>query len=348
MKNIETVELTKYTKFAGCGAKLGPALLDKALCGLSQPSYPDLIADYKTSEDAGVYRISDDLAMIQTVDFFPPIVNDPFTFGQIAAANSLSDIYAMGGRPVTALSIVGFPKDTLDTDHLRRMMEGGLDKLIEAGTALVGGHSLEDDEVKFGFAVTGLIHPEKILRNNTLKPGETLILTKPIGTGAVNTALRAEMVSKEAIDEAIKAMSALNKDAAEIIENYPVSACTDVTGFGLAGHACEMMAGSEAGIRFNMPEIEVLPDVKDYLAMGLIPAGTYRNREYRIKFIKDAEKLDPVTLDLVFDPQTSGGLLFSVPGRYVSEIAEKLRDRGIKPSIAGITTDKRETIEIVE
>ncbi len=348
MNEIPKVELTKYTKFAGCGAKLGPELLDKALCGLSQPPYPSLIADYKTGEDAGIYKISDNLALIQTVDFFPPIVDDPYTFGQITAANALSDIYAMGGKPITALSIVGFPKDTLDLNHLRKIMEGGMDKLIEAETALIGGHSLEDEEVKFGFAVTGLIHPDKVLRNNTLKPGEILILTKPIGTGAVNTALRAGMVSETALNEAINSMTLLNRSAAEIIADYPVSACTDVTGFGLIGHACEMMLDTDAGIHFNLSAVKLFPDVMEYLSMGLIPAGTYRNKKYRSRFIKNIEKLKEETLDILFDPQTSGGLLFSLPYKYTGEIIEKLKKAGLQPSIAGETTQNREQIEISE
>lgn len=342
------IELTKYTKFSGCGAKLGPGTLDKALCDLSQPNYPNLLADFKTSEDAGVYRISDDIALIQTLDFFPPIVDDPFTFGQITAANALSDIYAMGAKPITALSIVCFPKDNMDIKYLKQIMDGGLDKLIEAETALVGGHSLEDKELKFGFAVTGLIHPDKVLRNNTIKPGETLILTKPLGTGAINTALRAEMVSKQAITQAIKSMTTLNKEAAEIIKDYPVSACTDVTGFGLIGHTCEMIVNTEVGIHFNLPSIKKLPNAMEYLSMGLIPAGTYRNKEYRIKFIQNADRLSPETLDIMFDPQTSGGLLFSVPHKLSTEIMNRLIDRGLEPSITGETTGKKETIEISE
>ncbi len=348
MDSNDIVTLTKFTKFAGCGAKLGPELLDKALCGLTQPSYPSLIADYTTSEDAGIFKLTENTALIQTVDFFPPIVDDPYTFGQITAANALSDIYAMGGKPITALSIVGFPKDTLEINHLRKIMEGGLDKLIEAGTALVGGHSLEDDEVKFGFAVTGIIHPEKVMRNNTLKPDQSLILTKPLGTGAINTALRAEMVSEEALKEAIQAMSTLNKSAADIISEYPVSACTDVTGFGLLGHACEMMTGTDTGIHISVKNLKIFPDVMEYLSMGLIPAGTYRNKKYRMKYISNPENVKEETLDLLFDPQTSGGLLFAVPRQYASEIMQKLTDAGLTPSLAGETTTNKEQIEISE
>ncbi len=344
----DRIKLTKYTRFSGCGAKLGPGTLDRALCGLSQPEYPDLIAAFRTGEDAAIYKISEDLALIQTVDFFPPIVDDPYIFGQITAANALSDIYAMGATPITALSIVGFPKDTLDMKHLRKIMEGGLNKLIEAGAALVGGHSLEDKELKFGYAVTGLIHPDKALRNNTLKPGETLILTKPIGTGAINTALRAEMVSKETMNQAIKSMTTLNRRAAEIISKYPVSACTDVTGFGLIGHACEMISGSEAGMEIDYKSIILFPNAMDYISMGLIPAGTYRNKEYRLKYIKDSDRISTEVLDILFDPQTSGGLLFAVPDSFAYEILEKLKTTDHLASIIGKTTTNREIIEISE
>ncbi len=347
MENIKMVELTKYTKFAGCGAKLGPGTLDKALCGLKQPDYPNLIADFKTSEDAGIYKISDDIALIQTIDFFPPIVNDPFIFGQIAAANALSDVYAMGGKPITALSVVGYPKDTLEMEHLRKIMDGGLNKLIEAGTALVGGHSLDDPELKFGYAVTGIIHPDKVLRNNTLKPNETLILTKPLGTGTINTALRAGKASSSAIEEAIKSMAFLNKTASEIIQEYPVSACTDVTGFGLLGHACEMMSGTSAGIKINFPAINLFPDTMKYIAEKFIPAGTGRNKRYRMSYIDNSDEISKDILYTLFDPQTSGGLLIAVPDEFSSEILKKLEETGHRASAIGETTNRAERIEIV-
>jgi len=345
---MEPIKLTEYTRFSGCGAKLGPGLLDKALCGLSQPSYPELIADFRNSEDAGVYRLDGETALVQTLDFFPPIVDDPYTFGQIAAANALSDIYAMGGRPVTALSIVCFPVEKLDLSYLREIMRGGMDQLILARTALVGGHSLEDQELKFGLSVTGLIRPDRVLRNNTPRPGEAVILTKPLGTGTINTALRAGMASPESLEAATKSMVTLNKAAAEILADYPVSACTDVTGFGLAGHACEMISGSSAGLRLDMKGLRRFPGTEEYLAMGLIPAGTYRNREFRIGFIRNAGELSPLTLDLIFDPQTSGGLLFTLEPLYVPEILDRLRQAGLEPSLAGEITDAGETIEVVE
>jgi selenide, water dikinase len=346
MDNIEQIELTKYTKFAGCGAKLGPGTLDKALCGLVQPNYPNLIADFKTSEDAGIYKISDDIALIQTIDFFPPIVNDPYTFGQIAAANALSDVYAMGGKPVTALSVVGYPKDTLEMDHLRKIMDGGLNKLIEAETALVGGHSLDDPELKFGYAITGIIHPQEVLRNNTLKPNETLILTKPLGTGTINTAMRAGKASSSAIEEAIKSMTMLNKTASEIIQKYPVSACTDVTGFGLLGHACEMMSGTNAGLKIDFSAINLFPDTMKYISEKHIPGGTGRNKRYRISYIDNADKIAKDILYTLFDPQTSGGLLIAVPDEYSIRILRELKESGHTASVVGRTTDRAERIEI--
>lgn len=347
MEYIKQVELTKYTKFAGCGAKLGPGTLDKALCGLKQPDYPNLIADFTTSEDAGIYRVSDDIALIQTIDFFPPIVNDPFIFGQIAAANALSDVYAMGGKPITALSVVGYPKDTLEMEHLRKIMDGGLNKLIEAGTALVGGHSLDDPELKFGYAVTGIIHPDKVLRNNTLKPNETLILTKPLGTGTINTAMRAGKASDKSIEAAEASMIRLNKHAAEIIQDYPVSACTDVTGFGLLGHACEMMAETRAGIKINFPAINLFPDTMKYIAEKFTPGGTYRNKKYRLSYIDNPDKISKEILNTLFDPQTSGGLLFAVSDEFSSAILKKLEETGHRASVIGETTDRAGRIDII-
>jgi len=340
-------KLTQFTKFSGCGAKLGPALLDKALCGLQQPKYENMISDFSTSDDAGVYRINDETALIQTVDFFPPIVDDPYVFGQIAAANSLSDVYAMGARPITALSMVCFPKDKSDMETLRAMMDGGLSKLIEAETALLGGHSIEDEELKFGFAVTGTVHPDKVLYNNRPKKDEVLILTKPLGTGLINTALRGGIASERAVEAFTENMRTLNKNAAEVIADFDVSSCTDVTGFGLAGHACEMVAGGEVGLSIDMNKLELLPDVADYASMGLIPAGTYRNRDYRLKFINNSESLSRLTLDLIFDPQTSGGLLFSVGPDQAEEVYKKLISRGVAARIIGKTTEKQ-GIEILE
>lgn len=340
-------KLTSYTKFSGCGAKLGPALLDKALCGLKQPAYENLISDFSTSDDAGIYRVSDEIALVQTVDFFPPIVDDPYIFGQIAAANSLSDVYAMGGKPITALSLVCFPKDKAHIDTLRKMMDGGLNKLIEAETALVGGHSIEDDELKFGFSISGTVHPDKVLYNNTPRLHEKLILTKPLGTGIINTALRGGIASKQSIEAFIDIMRTLNKKAAEGLVGYEVSSCTDVTGFGLIGHACEMTGKGDIGLKIFSDKLELLPDVTEYAQMGLIPAGTYRNRDYRQKFVKDYEKINRSTMDLLFDPQTSGGLLFTVNENQAEDICRNMNGNGVGAHIIGETT-ATEGIEIIE
>ena len=339
-------KLTSYTKFSGCGAKLGPALLDKALCGLKQPEYANLISDFSTSDDAGIYKVSDEIALVQTVDFFPPIVDDPYIFGQITAANALSDVYAMGGKPVTALSMVCFPKDKAPIETLRKMMEGGLSKLIEAETALVGGHSIEDEELKFGFSITGTVHPDKVLYNNTPGENEKLILTKPLGTGIINTALRGGIASKQSIEAFIDSMRTLNKTAAELLSGYNVSSCTDVTGFGLIGHACEMTARGSIGMKIYSDRLELLPDVKEYAQMGLIPAGTYRNRDYRQKFVKNHEEINRTVMDLLFDPQTSGGLLFTVDENQADEICRKMKGRGVAAHIIGETTPT-EGIEII-
>jgi selenide, water dikinase len=340
-------KLTSYTKFSGCGAKLGPALLDKALCGLKQPEYKNLISDFSTSDDAGIYRINDETALVQTVDFFPPIVDDPYIFGQIAAANSLSDVYAMGGKPITALSLVCFPKDKAHIDTLRKMMDGGLNKLIEAETALVGGHSIEDDELKFGFSISGTVHPDKVLYNNTPRLKEKLIMTKPLGTGIINTALRGGIASKQSIEAFIDTMRTLNKKAAEGLIGFDVSSCTDITGFGLIGHACEMTGKGDVGLKIFSDKLELLPDVTEYAQMGLIPAGTYRNRDYRQKFVKNHESIDRTTMDLLFDPQTSGGLLFTVNENQAEKICRKMRSNGVTAHIIGETTATG-GIEIIE
>ncbi len=343
---MKPVRLTTYTRFSGCGAKLGPGLLDKALCGLTQPAYPQLLGDYTTSEDCGIYAINDTEALIQTIDFFPPIVDDPFIFGRIAAANALSDIYAMGGRPLTAVSVVCFPKDDLDLSYLREITAGGLDALIEAETALVGGHSVDDPEPKFGYSVTGILKIAGMLRNNTPRRGDALFLTKALGTGLINTALRAELVSDRALQASIRSMRELNRQSAEVISGFDISACTDVTGFGLIGHACEMILGSGTGFTISATALPVLPDVFEYISLGLIPEGTYRNKEFRSSFIRDYDSLDADLVDLLFDPQTSGGLLFTAGEQDEQQIISQMHDRGIDAVRIGTVTGEIEEIVI--
>ncbi|MHC1692837.1 MAG: selenide, water dikinase SelD [Sphaerochaetaceae bacterium] len=334
---VDEVRISQFSRFAGCGAKLGPGLLDKALCGLSQPDYPELIADFRHAEDCGVYRISDDLALVQTIDFFPPICDDPWSYGRIAAANALSDIYAMGAKPITAVSVVCFPDDQLDIKFLREIMEGAMDALIEARTALVGGHSIRDTEVKFGLCVNGTVAPNRVWLNNTWKDKQTLILTKPIGVGIMNTAGRAGMASADEYSQAIHWMQTLNKGAMEVLEQFPISACTDVTGFGLLGHACEMANDNAVGAMVDSSLVHFLPHVADYAAMGLIPAGAYKNKEQRSSCVQGFEKLEETMQFLLFDPQTSGGLLCAVPQTIAAETVSALRETGLDAAAVGYT-----------
>lgn len=339
--------LMEYTRFSGCGAKIGPGILDKALCGLSQPAYPDLLADFSGCEDAGLFRVGEREALVQTVDFFPPIVDEPFLFGRIAAANALSDIYAMGAKPLTALALVCFPVQTLGLETLRSMMSGGLNALAEAGCALVGGHSVEDTEPKLGYAVTGMVDPEAAWRNNTLTPGLSILLTKPIGTGLVNMAVRAGLASDAARAAAEASMAALNARAAEILKGFRVTACTDITGFGLAGHAAEMASGKICGLRLRFGQIPLLPDVAEYSAMGLVPDGARRNREGRGKALCGAEKFSPAELDILFDPQTSGGLLAALPRDQVASAVEALAASGITAAVIGESWGEPGVVELV-
>ncbi len=332
----EEIKLTEFTRFSGCGAKLGPGLLDKVLCGLSQKRDPAVLSDFSAAEDAGVYRIDSTLALVQTVDFFPPIVDDPFTFGRIAAANALSDIFAMGGEAKSALTILCYPKDRIPLQHLRSMMDGAVEALSEASCSLLGGHSVEDPELKLGFALTGFVDPEKMWSNNTPRPGDRLILSKALGTGLINTALRADLASQRAIEAASRQMATLNLEAMRILGDYPVSACTDVTGFGLLGHGAEMISGSGGcSMIIDLSRLQLLPDVMEYASMGLVPEGTFRNREYRLPWIANPQKIDPVALDLLFDPQTSGGLLTTLPADAAEKAVKAMKDQGLPAALIG-------------
>ncbi len=293
----------------------------------------NLIVGIETSDDAAVYKLSDDIAIIQTLDFFTPVVDDPYTFGQIAAANSLSDVYAMGGQPTVALNIVCFP-NCLPIEVLGEILKGGADKVLEAGAVVVGGHSVEDDEPKYGLSVTGVVHPEKVLKNCGCKDGEVLVLTKPLGVGIINTTIKADLASKEAYEKAIKNMSTLNKYAGEIVVKYPISACTDITGFGLMGHIYEMASGSDKTIRILKDNVPYIEEAKEYAQMGLVPAGAYNNRIYldgKYKLNDVPEWLE----DIIFDPQTSGGLLVSIPKDKADEMLSELNKLELKSAIVG-------------
>lgn len=293
-----------------------------------------------TADDAGVYKICDDLALIQTVDFFTPIVDDPYDFGRIAAANALSDVYAMGGVPKTALNLVAFPLGSMDMAVLKKILAGGICILEEAGTVLLGGHSVEDDELKYGLSVTGFVHPEKILTNQGLKPGDRLILTKPLGTGVMNTAVKAALASRDQIHEITELMAALNRDAANVMTRFPISACTDVTGFGLLGHLAEMVSGTPAGVRIFSDQVPLIAGALEFAEMGLVPGGAFRNRQFRGGMVSVADRIRPAFRDLLFDPQTSGGLLMGCPEKQAWDLLTALHDQGIGgAAVIGEVTD---------
>ena len=298
------------------------------LCQLKKPQDPCLLVGIETADDAGVYKMNETTALIQTLDFFTPIVDDPYLFGQIAAANSLSDVYAMGGKPLTAMNIVAFPIGCLPAEVLGEILAGGQDKIIEAGAVLVGGHTVDDQEPKYGLSVTGVVHPDQIWTNAGAQAGDQLILTKRIGTGVLATAARAEMFP-EGVAEAIESMATLNRTAAEVGVKYIVNACTDITGFGLLGHVYEMAAGSGVNITLKASAVPLLTDAAEAASMGLVPGGSYTNREY-LKTITISPNVPINIQDLCFDPQTSGGLLLSVPRHDAGRLVRELHQAGVR------------------
>jgi len=310
---------------------------------------PNLIVGMDRADDAGVYKISEDLAIIQTVDFFTPIVDDPYMFGQIAAANSLSDVYAMGGRPLTAMNIVCFPIKMMDISILREILRGGLDKMKEAGATLAGGHSVEASELKYGLSVTGVIHPSRVLTNIGAEAGDVLILTKPLGTGIINTAIKAGMAKEESIEMVTRCMARLNKDASEVMQEIGARACTDITGFGLIGHAFEMIQGTGRGIVIYASRVPLFPEAVNFAKMGLVPGGTYRNREFRMHQVDIDPAVSPYLSDILFDPQTSGGLLIAATTEKAGKMIKRLKERGIEEAalIGEVVDDPKERIIVV-
>jgi selenide, water dikinase len=281
------------------------------------------------AEDAGVYKLNDTLALVQTVDFFTPIVDDAYDFGRIAAANSLSDVYAMGGKPLTALNIVCFPKDTMEFSVLRDVLRGGLDMMHEAGVILLGGHTVDDPELKYGLSVTGTVHPDKVVHNNTAKPGDRLILTKPLGTGIISTAIKRGAASKTAIDAVTKSMTTLNKKASELMVEAGANACKDITGFGLLGHAAEMIAGTKVSMVVDSKAVPVFPEAVEYALAGMVPGGTGRNQDYRADVVDVNKDVPGYLLNILFDPQTSGGLLIAAPEKKAPQLLNELHEAGL-------------------
>ena len=284
-----------------------------------------------------MYQITEEIALIQTVDFFTPIVDDPYLFGQIAATNALSDVYAMGGRPLTALNICCFPVKEIQTEVLRDILRGGHDKVHEAGAVLCGGHSVEDPELKYGLSVTGVVHPKMIVTNAGLKPGQHLILTKPLGTGVIATALKAGMASPEAVESSVRVMTALNAPAAEVMAACGVTGGTDITGFGLLGHALEMATSSKVGLTIIPGRVPILPQALEMASMGLVPMGSHANRKFCEKSINLKGKMDPIFYDLLADTQTSGGMLMGVDEKCVDQAVSLLKERGVGHAVIGRT-----------
>lgn len=320
----QTIKLTKLASCAGCGAKVGAGVLAQLLEGLKVHRDDNLLVGFDKSDDASVYKVSDELALVQTVDFFPPIADDPYLFGQIAATNALSDVYAMGGEPKLALNLLCVPED-MPKEAVHELLRGGYDKAYEAGAIITGGHSILDPEPKYGLAVTGFVHPDKVLTNSGAKPGDVLLLTKPIGIGVLTTAAKAELASPGGLALAHKLMTTLNKSARDAMVNYNVHACTDVTGFGLLGHACEMAQGSDVEITLNVDAIDLIPEALELARIGLLPAGMYRNRKFAEPSV-DAGSTELAKQDLLYDPQTAGGLLMAVAPEDADALFEALKD----------------------
>jgi selenide,water dikinase len=342
--------LTASVKAGGCASKLSPAALDKVLGKLPRQHDPNVLVGFDHADDAGVYQIAPDQALVQTVDFFTPVVDDPYTFGQIAATNALSDVYAMGGRPVTSLALVCFPEKA-DLEILERILAGGLSKMIEANCTVVGGHSIRDEETKFGYAVTGLVHPRKVLANSGAKPGDALVFTKPLGTGVISTAIKKGKAEPAWIDAAIQSMTTLNKKTAELIvghnhnahgfnsQGFEVHGMTDVTGFGLVGHARELALASNVSLEIFSDKLEALPGALECIRAGYIPGGLNANRDFAECVVAYESEISDDLKALLFDPQTAGGLLISIAETTCERFLSQARDLGIAARRIGNVTE---------
>ena len=349
MDTVESIKLTSLSSKGGCGCKIGPADLAQVLRHLPPAApNPNLLVGLDTSDDAGVYKLTDELALVQTLDFFTPIVDDPYMFGQIAAANAISDIYAMGGKPLTVLNIVAFPISTLDKRILSEILRGAGDKVQEAGATLVGGHSIDDKEPKFGLAVTGTVHPDRVRTNAGAQAGDKLILTKPIGVGIMTTSIKKNQLSAEEIARVSSVMATLNKNAAEVMEAYDVHACTDVTGFGLMGHALEMAKGSGKEIVIRQADVPVLPRVRELAENGFVPGGTKNNYAHVEPDIHFPAAMDQTDRYILCDAVTSGGLLIAVDQSQAQALLTELQGRGVEAALIGEVTERTSGRIVVE
>jgi selenium donor protein len=335
VEHVEPVRLTQFTHGLGCACKMRPQALEKILAALPAAQDPAVLVDQSRSDDAAVYRLREDLAVVQTVDFFTPVVDDPYDFGAVSAANSLSDIYAMGGKPLFALNIVGFPTQRLPLEVLESILQGALEKAAEAGVSVLGGHSIEDTEPKYGMVVTGVIHPERVVTNSAARSGDQLVLTKPIGTGIVTTAAKRGLVDMSALEKAVRWMAALNRDAAQVMVEVGASACTDVTGFGLLGHLWEMTSGSGVNAQIFAGSVPFLEGVPGLIAANIVPGGTRDNLAFVEPHITWEEEVSQTQKLLLADAQTSGGLLIAVPEDRLPSLLEALLGNGIQAAHIG-------------
>ena len=341
------MKLTKLANCAGCGAKLGAGTLAKMLEGFQTHADPRLIVGYDKSDDASVYVLDENTALIQTTDFFPPIVDDPFLYGRIAAVNAMSDVYAMGGEPRLALNILcaaeGMPEEAI-----REILRGGYDAAYEAGAIITGGHTIRGAEPIYGLAVSGFVHPKKVLTNSNAQPGDVLILTKPLGIGILTTAAKADMVDASVLNRIYAQMATLNKTARDVMVNYPVHSCTDITGFSLLGHGYEMAQGSNCTLHITVDTVPYHADALEFASMGLVPAGAYRNRQYAGPGVKLRREVSLAMQDILYDPQTSGGLLFALPEKEAEDCLRKLRDHIPQAAIVGYVMEKEDAFLCLE
>ena len=341
------VKLPKLASCAGCGAKMGAGTLAKMLEGFKAHSDSRLIVGYDKSDDASVYVLDKSTALIQTTDFFPPIVDDPYLYGKIAATNALSDVYAMGGEPKLALNIL-CAAEGMAEETIREILRGGYDAAYDAGAIITGGHTIRGAEPIYGLAVSGFVHPQKVLTNSNAKPGDVLILTKPLGVGIITTGAKADMVEGKVTDRIYAQMATLNKAARDIMVQYDVHSCTDVTGFGLMGHSYEMAQGSNCTLHIQVDKVPYHAEALELAAMGLIPAGAYRNREYAQAGVAVQGKFSLAMEDILYDPQTSGGLLFAIPAEEAEACLAQLKQTIPQAAIIGYVTEKEDSYIILE
>lgn len=341
------IRLTKLASCAGCGAKLGAGTLTKMLEGFKTHADPRLIVGYDKSDDASVYVLDDHTALIQTTDFFPPIVDDPYLYGRIAATNALSDVYAMGGEPKLALNILCVP-ESMPEDTIRRILQGGYDATYDAGAIITGGHTIRGAEPIYGLAVSGFVHPSRVLTNSGAKPGDALILTKKLGVGIMTTGAKADMADPAVMERVYKQMATLNKAARDILVHHPVNSCTDVTGFALIGHSCEMAQGSGCSIHLIVNSIPHYVEALELASMGLVPAGAYRNRQFAEHGVCVSGDIPLAMQDILYDPQTSGGLLAAIPAAYAQTCLDELRTVIPEAAIVGYVTEKQDSFIYLE